>query len=535
MDKSKTSSSPKQNAAGEYNAAESKYQHSQPFVSDTSLGHSGYAPAQLPAANHQAHAATKVLSHHQDMSVASPQLPVQPMGHRYDPPAQSPLQLVGYQQSLRLPPQFPMQPMSYQNGMYASPAQSSMQPMPPHTSGQDTQVPNAFPPPFTTNGSQRQQDPPATSTVPRKARKAALASDDPNKSTRLSVLTQFPEHAYVMPSGPHLSFTMADILVILPNWYKNTRIMARFMNNGFNSMIHAEILQEYRTLNTPEEGLGRFRDALSAQYRRTMRMIDPGWTKANHKEPNHWDKINLGVNNFSPDDAANPKFRAPAPIPFTALMAGITKLPQGYDAGDLTRALDFAVSHPKKPDGSPWMFPTDIHAILGYIGYTRITDYHIDSAFDRYQKTSKTTAAERKRPLEQPGEPPNEAKRQQLCKPDTAHAPVQINACTDAAGYDAWFADVLDAYLHPHTLQGPNIFPVWTEGMTDDEWDAAFDEYLTAYWGAPEDNAPTTPNSNGGAGAVQAASSGVDEYPGAMTSEEFEAAVNPREDEDGEL
>jgi hypothetical protein len=428
--------------------------------------------------------------------------------------------------------------MSYQNGMCASPAQFSMQPMPPHTPGQGTQAPNAFPPPFTTNGSQRQQDPPATSAVPRKARKAAPAPDDPNKSTRLSVLTQFPEHAYVLPSGPHLSFTMADILVILPNWYKNTRIMARFMNNGFNSMIHAEILQEHRTLNTPEEGLGRFRDALSAQYRRTMRMIDPMWKKANHKEPNNWDKTNLGVNNFSPDDAANPNFRAPAPIPFTALMAGITKLPQGYDAGDLTRALDFAVSHPK-PEGSPWMFPTDIHTILGYIGYTRITNYHIDSAFDRYQKTSKTAAADRKRPLEQPAEPSVAPKRQQLDKADTpAHAPVQNDACPDDASYDAWFADVLDAYLHPHTLQGPRIFPVWTEGMTDDEWDAAFNAYLTADWEGnvlTTDSAPGSNGATGGVGAVQAASSGVDEYPGAMTSEEFEAAVNPREGEDEEL
>jgi hypothetical protein len=225
---------------------------------------------------------------------------------------------------------------------------------------------------------------------------------------RSTYLYSLPEHAYVLPAGPTLNFTLADLFVLLPIWFKNIQIAARALNNGVSASVHFEILRKHRALNIPKAEPSRLSNIISDSYRRTMRRSDGRWTKASHRAPEDWDPINMSVNNFVPDAASVSGSRAKLPvplslpIPFKDLMKDVTKLPQGPDAGDLTRAVEFAINDQKLSSNggmSEWMFPTDIHTILNHIGYTTITDDHLDaSAVVRYSRLAKESVnADRKR------------------------------------------------------------------------------------------------------------------------------------------
>lgn len=250
---------------------------------------------------------------------------------------------------------------------------------------------------------------------------------------RAAYLQSLPEHAYVMPPGPALNFTLPDIFVLLPLWFKNTQIVVRALNNGVNSSVHFEILRQHRVLDIPESELARLKDAISDNYRRTMRRFNIKWTKVSHKAPENWNPNDLSVNYFVPDTPATgssqpqPPVAFNQPIPFKDLMGDVEKLPQGPDAGDLTRAVDFAMNNQKRIENgevSEWMFPTDIHSILNHIGYTNITGDHLDgSVVARYLKTSKQSAyydRKRRRDLEAAGLPAPAPKRRHVAKAKTS-------------------------------------------------------------------------------------------------------------------
>jgi hypothetical protein len=208
---------------------------------------------------------------------------------------------------------------------------------------------------------------------------------------RAGFFFELPEYDYIMPIGPALNFTVAEILVILPHWHKNLQICQRFHNNGLNSSVHMTILQEHRDIALVGTEVSRAKDAISDQYRKTMRMADPKWRKAMHKAPENWDSNAVSVSQFVPDSAREKDYSAPASVSFKSMMRGITKVPQGSDAGDLTRALCFALAYQKPgPNGEAeeYLFPDDLHKILEYIGYTTITDSHTDRAIiGRNEKT----------------------------------------------------------------------------------------------------------------------------------------------------
>jgi hypothetical protein len=234
-------------------------------------------------------------------------------------------------------------------------------------------------------------------------------------------LNGFPNYPYVMPSGPALNFTMPDILVILPNWFSNQQIIDRFINNGLTPIIHVAIMQEHRTMDDMSVvDIERLREGCSDDYRRVMRTMDPGWKRVNHRAPLNWNNQNIAVNHFLPDVARNPGYTAPPPIPFKHMMIGIKKLPQGPDAGDLTRALEFALHNQKTDEKGAmvdFMFPDDIHAILNHIGRTILTNDHLDVPtrirYDRKVKDAAAGVRKREREHESPAIQPRPPKRQQ--------------------------------------------------------------------------------------------------------------------------
>jgi hypothetical protein len=217
-------------------------------------------------------------------------------------------------------------------------------------------------------------------------------------TSRVVYLRKFLDYTYNMPPGPILNFTVADVLVLLVNWFKTyPQLTNRFLNNGLNAGVHFTILQEHRVLTAGDKELLRIKDTLADGYRRTLRQIDEKWTMASHQAPDDWNENLLSVNHLT-----HKKGSFTAPVPFMNLMIDIKKVPQGADAGDLTRALEFATNNQKRGHNGElldWMFPTDLHIILGHIGYTAITQDHFDNAvIERYRVIYRQKeAVERKR------------------------------------------------------------------------------------------------------------------------------------------
>jgi hypothetical protein len=273
-------------------------------------------------------------------------------------------------------------------------------------------------------------------------RSVPLMTNSIKPPPRAGFFRELSEYPFIMPVGPPLNFTIADILVILPLWHKSIHMCYRFQNNGLSSGVHVTILQEHRHITLPKVEVTRAKDGITDQYRQTMRKMDPSWRKTAHKAPSNWDMNNLTVNQFLPDSARDAGYTAPDPVSFKEMMNGIKKLPQGPDAGDLTRALEFALRNQKiHPDGKAedYLFPDDVHSILAKIGYTVVTKDHTDRAIIiLYEKMlSQITNAQRKRryELEAAGLPARPLKRQHVAKAKTLDETMeqQYTMATDAA------------------------------------------------------------------------------------------------------
>lgn len=216
----------------------------------------------------------------------------------------------------------------------------------------------------------------------------------PNPMTNKNFLGDLPAHCYKLPGVP-LNFTIVEILVLLPNWFKNKALCARFLNNNLTGSIHFMILEEHRELQFgSEHDRERACRWITAEYRKAMRKIDRNWTKATHVTPADWHLTDIGMDGFTPDDVDAPGYRRLPSILFKDLAIGVKKMPEGPAAGDLTRALLFAVEN--KQD---YMFPEDLPTILDYIGRTQITTAHTDRPIVRAYSERKIQEDERNRAL----------------------------------------------------------------------------------------------------------------------------------------
>lgn len=211
-----------------------------------------------------------------------------------------------------------------------------------------------------------------------------------------------PAHDYFLPTGGPLNFTIAEIVVLLPHWFRNRDIAVRFLHNGITGAAHLAMLEAHRHLNMSHSiDRSRARDHIGDAYRRAMRHIIPGWTKQLHRIPAHWNTDLMVVNAFWPESAHQIGSIATNPVVFRTLAEGLKKLPQGYDAADLTRALIYAIQNKKLNEHgvvTDFMFPDDLQKILQVIGQTQITKEHTDSlVIERYMEVLREEAADKAR------------------------------------------------------------------------------------------------------------------------------------------
>jgi hypothetical protein len=220
----------------------------------------------------------------------------------------------------------------------------------------------------------------------------APSAPRPPRQQHAKLLSNVPKHIYPLHSGAPINFTLPEIIAILPHWFRNRNLTTRFLNNGINAGLHLALLEEYRYIDVyTSEDRKRARDRLGDAYRSIMRKVDAEWKLGTHVPPEGWDERGIDIAGFVPDGARE----ATASISFKDLAIGLKKLPRGNDAGDLTRALEYAIRNRKIDEWgreAELMFPDDLQAILNQIGRTGVTQEHTDRfVLTRYRNILRET------------------------------------------------------------------------------------------------------------------------------------------------
>ncbi|KAF2122159.1 hypothetical protein BDV96DRAFT_594081 [Lophiotrema nucula] len=206
------------------------------------------------------------------------------------------------------------------------------------------------------------------------------------------------EAAWDLPNPSALNCTMVEIIVLLPRIYQNFPIAIRFVNNGLDQSLHRFILCRHKWMPEDNRTLGWSAilsqddknmnpNTLCRGYENCIRkgaakndkyghpshelgklQFYKGWVRRQHHmkyKLKDWDAKyadDVDLSNYS-----NTATKAPArSISFAALAQGVNKLPEGDDAGDLTKALRFILDNPATC--SQYKFPDDIHTVLGRAG-----------------------------------------------------------------------------------------------------------------------------------------------------------------------
>jgi hypothetical protein len=240
------------------------------------------------------------------------------------------------------------------------------------------------------------------------------------------------------PAEPTINCTLTELVVFLPLLFQNQWMATRFINHGMRPPIQREMLRahrafdesngenfnlktiftKYRTamrgsgweagMRNVEEWESRRQEAMKKSLHfgehRPVENPEWHWERTKHIAPQGWDNSDISVNHYVPDRIRLPRRfpnPGPRPIPFRALADGVAKFPQGYDAADLTHAIEYAIAN-ERPinNGNPhWMFPHDWQGILAIIGRTQVKEGHLDPSCirryeDRWEKFTKTGASE---------------------------------------------------------------------------------------------------------------------------------------------
>jgi len=166
---------------------------------------------------------------------------------------------------------------------------------------------------------------------------------------------------------------------MLPHLPWNYEVANRLCNNGFDSKIYQFILFEHRdyegknakwsTRHKAQQTLCAL-NTITKMFQGGMRMgpsldkKNPGWTRRNHPPPpSTWNASDISMDGYQPAHITHSKPKdkphTPSSIRAIDLSKGLSKLPQGDDAGDLTRFYAWA-QHLFDTTHEVVMFPRDL-------------------------------------------------------------------------------------------------------------------------------------------------------------------------------
>lgn len=188
-------------------------------------------------------------------------------------------------------------------------------------------------------------------------------------------------------SFPDGNLTAAEIIAYLPHWLKSVDVINRFVTNGARPIIIAAMVNEFRHQPRGESFQPNSVGIMMSYAMRRAGYAD--WTFGTHELWAHESELaehNLSVKDFRTPRVTHPKHIhkasrkktkynvEPEPVEFKDLALHVKKHPQGADALDLTRCVQYALSH----QDEDWLFPDDFQHLLAHLGPAAITHSHQD-------------------------------------------------------------------------------------------------------------------------------------------------------------
>lgn len=208
--------------------------------------------------------------------------------------------------------------------------------------------------------------------------------------------------------APNLDFpvgniTMCEISAYHPEGIKSWDMIDRLCGSGGSQASYAAMINHFRVMDRGPIGNNSVYRMLKASMNKRAK-VEPkynGWTSGVHDDygnPDGFDSSSVSVTGFRTPADGKVTFSAP-PMPIKDMANGVKIHPAGYDALDLTRAVQYCVSHPDEV----WMYPTDYERLVNHIGPASVQPGHQDNAaISRYTPartvTGSRTTSSRKRP-----------------------------------------------------------------------------------------------------------------------------------------
>jgi hypothetical protein len=163
----------------------------------------------------------------------------------------------------------------------------------------------------------------------------------------------------------HANMTAIELLTFLPNSVKCADVIYRFVSNGGSPHAIWAIVNTQRDLSS-EWGQNTCRqwmyDAMDKAGYKGWRFKAHG--KFHEERKTSWDEGNLDVAGFMTPGQIGRKGTSPADIPFKNLAVDVRHIPQGSDALDLTRMVEYCVQNTQHP----WLYPRDYATLLSFLG-----------------------------------------------------------------------------------------------------------------------------------------------------------------------
>ncbi|CAO2653654.1 Nn.00g030650.m01.CDS01 [Neocucurbitaria sp. VM-36] len=186
-----------------------------------------------------------------------------------------------------------------------------------------------------------------------------------------------------LPFPAHANLTVVELLTFLPNSIRCADVIYRLVSNGGIRQTIWAIANTNRDL--PVE----FRQNCCGtwMYKAMNEAGYEGWTIQKHDRFHNgrrgvWNEANLDVAGFqSPSQCKDEHNQAPG-ILFGSLAVDVRAMPQGVDALDLTRMVQYCIQNPNES----WIYPRDYAALLGLLGGpATVRKEHFDrAAFERW-------------------------------------------------------------------------------------------------------------------------------------------------------
>jgi hypothetical protein len=188
-----------------------------------------------------------------------------------------------------------------------------------------------------------------------------------------------------LPFPAVANITAYELLAFLPHSLHSVDVVYRFISNGGTRHVLWVMVNVARDMpqewNANRCGTIMYKAMEDAGFHGWTVTIHDKWHESRKAD---WDEAILNVTGYrTPAQMRGHAVAEEGGILFRSLATGVRRMPQGDDALDLTRMVQYCVQHPEEP----WMYPQHYEALYRRIGgAAQIRKEHIDrAAFKRWE------------------------------------------------------------------------------------------------------------------------------------------------------